>query len=156
MKAILYDFKTAKEEWFNLAVATYVKKINPFINIEIVSLKSAKTDRDEAVYKKKLESEELLKKISNDDYVILFDETGKDFDSLQFAKQTEIALSTGKKRLVFVIGGAFGVSDEVKARAQIKVSLSKMVLNHLVAEVVALEQIYRAFTIIKRIPYHNI
>lgn len=156
MKAILFDFKTAKEEWFDLAVATYSKKINPFMPFEVISLKSAKNDRDDAQAKKKHETAELLRKISSDDFVILFDEKGKDCDSLQFAKQIEAAQMSGKKRLVFIIGGAFGVSEEIKARAQVKLSFSKMVMNHLVAETVALEQIYRAFTIIKRIPYHNI
>lgn len=156
MKAVFFDFKTAKEEWFDIAVATYTKKINPFIPFEVISLKSSKTDRDDAQAKKKQESEDLLKKITSDDYVILFDEKGKDLDSLQFSKQIEAAQMSGKKRLVFIIGGAFGVSDEIKNRAQLKVSLSKMVMNHLVAETVALEQIYRAYTIIKRIPYHNI
>jgi 23S rRNA (pseudouridine1915-N3)-methyltransferase len=156
MKAVLFDFKTAKEEWFDSAVATYTKKISPFMGFEVVHLKSSKSDRDDALAKKKQESEDLLKKITNDDFVILFDEHGKDLDSLQFAKQIEAAQMSAKKRLVFIIGGAFGVSDEVKSRAQVKVSLSKMVMNHLVAETVALEQIYRAFTIIKRIPYHNI
>lgn len=156
MKAILFDFKTAKEEWFDLAVKTYVKKINPFIDFEITSLKSAKSDRDDAQSKKKQESTDLLKKITNDDYVFLFDEAGKDFDSAAFSKQIEASLMSGKKRMVFIIGGAYGVSDEIKSRAQVKVALSKMVMNHLVAETVALEQIYRSFTIIKRIPYHNI
>lgn len=156
MKAILFDFKTAKEEWFDLAVATYTKKLNPYIPFEVISLKSSKSDRDDAASKKKQESEDLLKKITSDDYVILFDEKGKDLDSIQFSKQIEAAQMSGKKRLVFIIGGAFGVSDDIKSRAQLKVSLSKMVMNHLVAETVALEQIYRSFTIIKRIPYHNI
>jgi 23S rRNA (pseudouridine1915-N3)-methyltransferase len=58
--------------------------------------------------------------------------------------------------VIFLIGGAFGVSEEVRSRAQLKVSFSAMVFNHLVAELVALEQIYRAFTIIKNLPYHNV
>lgn len=156
MKAILFDFKTAKEEWFELAVATYIKKISPLISIQIVSLKSPKSSRDDAEGKKKSESLELLNQLTNDDYVFLFDEKGKDYDSLEFSKQLEKAQMSGKKRLVFIVGGAFGVIDEIKMKAQVKVSLSKMVMNHLVAETVALEQIYRGFTIIKKIPYHNI
>jgi len=156
MKAVLFDFKTAKEEWFDLVVQTYIKKIKPFIDFEIVSLKSNKTDRDEAELKKVFESKELLKKITADDFVILFDEKGKDLDSVQFSKQLEVVVNSGKKRIVFIVGGAFGVSDDIKNRAHLSVSLSKMVMNHLVAETVVLEQIYRAFTIQKRIPYHNI
>lgn len=156
MKAVLYDFKTAKEEWFDLVVNAYTKKINPFMPFEVISLKSAKTERDDAQSKKVQESKDILKKMTNDDYVVLFDEKGKGLNSLQFSKQIEAAQMSGKKRLVFIVGGAYGVSDEIKSRAQIKVSLSNLVMNHLVAETVALEQIYRAFTIIKRIPYHNV
>ena len=156
MKAVLFDFKTAKEEWFDLAVQTYIKKIKPFIEFEVVSLKSNKTDREESELKKNFELKELQKKLTNDDFVILFDERGKDLDSIQFSQQLEKAQTSGKKRIVFIIGGAFGVHDEIKSRAQLKISLSKMVMNHLVAETVVLEQIYRAFTIQKRIPYHNI
>lgn len=156
MKAVLFDFKTAKEEWFDLAVQTYLKKIKPFIEFEVISLKSNKTDREESELKKAFETKELQKKLTSDDFIILFDEKGKDLDSIQFSKQLETAMTSGKKRLVFIIGGAFGVSDEIKKQAHLKVTLSKMVMNHLVAETVVLEQIYRAFTIQKRIPYHNI
>jgi len=156
MKAVLFDFKTAKEEWFDLAVQTYVKKIRPFVDFEVISLKSNKTDREESELKKNFEYKELQKKLTSDDFIILFDERGKELDSIQFSQQLEKAQSSGKKRIVFIIGGAFGVHDELKLQAHLKVSLSKMVMNHLVAETVVLEQIYRAYTIQKRIPYHNI
>lgn len=156
MRTVLFDFKTAKEEWFDIASATYVRKISAFVDFQIISLKSPKSDREDSVAKKKSESEELLKKITADDYVFLFDEKGKTYDSIAFSKQIELAQMSGKKRAVFIIGGAFGVSEEIKNRSQVKVSLSSMVMNHLVAETVALEQIYRAHTILKRIPYHNI
>ncbi|MFN3453985.1 MAG: 23S rRNA (pseudouridine(1915)-N(3))-methyltransferase RlmH [Pseudobdellovibrio sp.] len=156
MRTVLFDFKTAKEEWFDIASATYVRKISAFVDFQIISLKSPKSDREDSVAKKKSESEELLKKITADDYVFLFDEKGKTYDSIAFSKQIELAQMSGKKRMVFIIGGAFGVSEEIKNRSQVKVSLSSMVMNHLVAETVALEQIYRAHTILKRIPYHNI
>ena len=139
MKAVLFDFKTAKEEWFDLAVQTYIKKIKPFIEFEVVSLKSNKTDREESELKKNFELKELQKKLTNDDFIILFDERGKDLDSIKFSQQLEKAQTSGKKRIVFIIGGAFGVHDEIKAQAHLKVALSKMVMNHLVAETVVLE-----------------
>lgn len=156
MKFVLLDFKTTKEPWFEAASALYLKKINGFCNFEITTLKTLKQSRDDAAAKKKFEAEELLKKLKSDDFIFLFEETGRDFNSIQFSEQIEKATTSGKKRIVFIIGGAFGVSDEIKAKAQMKVSLSKMVMNHLVAETVALEQIYRALTIQNRIPYHNI
>lgn len=156
MKAVLFDFKTAKEEWFESASAVYLKKIKPFLDFEIVHLKTLKEAREDLEKKKAFEEKELFSKLSKDDFIILFDEKGKDLDSIVFSKELTKAMSSGKKRLVFVIGGAFGVTDAVKDKAHLKISLSKMVMNHLVAETVVLEQIYRAMTIQNRIPYHNI
>ena len=81
---------------------------------------------------------------------------GRDLTSIEFSKQIEKIETSGKKRTVFIIGGAYGVSENVKMKVNLKISLSKFIMNHLVAEVVVLEQIYRAHTIINRIPYHNI
>lgn len=106
--------------------------------------------------KKQYEESELFKKLTPDDYVILFDEVGKTFTSEEFADQISKAETSGKKRIVYVVGGAYGVTDDIKQRSHVKVSLSSMVMNHLVAETVVLEQIYRAYTIKNRIPYHNI
>jgi 23S rRNA (pseudouridine1915-N3)-methyltransferase len=97
----------------------------------------------------------LLSVLAKDDFIVLFDERGKTFNSIEFSKKVENILSSSKRRGVFIIGGAYGVSDEVRARAQLVVTLSPMVMNHLLAQTVALEQIYRAFTILKNTPYHN-
>ena len=155
MKSVLFDFKTSKEPWFETVSQLYLK-INGFWNFEITTLKTLKQGRDDAASKKSFEEAELLKKISNDDFIILFDETGRSLSSIQFSEQLEKATISGKKRIVFIIGGAFGVGDEIKNKAHLKVGLSAMVMNHLVAETVALEQIYRSLTILNRIPYHNI
>ena len=156
LKWTLYDFKTSKEPWFDEAEALYVKKIKPFAAFEVIHLKTLKSDRDEAEQKKKYEEKTLLEKITNDDFVILLDEKGKKMDSLVFAQLVQKTSESGKKRGVFIIGGAFGVTENIKKRAQQTICLSDMVMNHLVAETVLLEQFYRAQTIINRIPYHNI
>jgi 23S rRNA (pseudouridine1915-N3)-methyltransferase len=156
MKSVLFDYKTTKEEWFEQAVLQYLKKISHYAEFEIQSLKTMKHGRDEAALKKQYEESELFKKLTPDDYVILFDEIGKPFTSEEFADQISKAETSGKKRIVYVVGGAYGVTDDIKQRSHVKVSLSSMVMNHLVAETVVLEQIYRAYTIKNRIPYHNI
>jgi 23S rRNA (pseudouridine1915-N3)-methyltransferase len=156
MKFVLYNLATAKEPWADQVSELYKKKLSFFVPFEIQSLKAKKSAREDSEFKKKEESELLLKNITNDDYVILFDERGLALDSIQFSKKIETVLSSSKKRAVFVIGGAFGVNEDVRERANLKVALSPMVLNHLMAQAVSLEQIYRAFTIIKKIPYHNI
>lgn len=156
MKWTLFDFKSAAEDWFQLAEQTYLKKINHYAKFEINHLKTNKSDREQAALKIKFEEDGLLQKLTSDDFVILFDEKGQKHDSISFSKLLTKAQDSGKKRGVFIIGGAYGVSDVIKSKATVKVSVSDLTLNHLVAETVVLEQIYRAFTIINRIPYHNI
>ncbi len=156
LKFILFDFSTAKQPWFDSISELYIKKINAFCEFEITSLKTLKQGRDDSRVKMKFEESELLKKIKSDDFVILFDEMGIDLTSIQFSQQLDKVNHSGKKRIIFIVGGAYGVTENIKLRSNLKISLSKMVLNHLVAEAVVLEQIYRALTIQNRIPYHNI
>jgi 23S rRNA (pseudouridine1915-N3)-methyltransferase len=155
LKWVLYDFKTAKEPWYDEAEALYLKKLKPFAQLEVQHLKTLKSDRDEAEQKKKFEEKILTEKITNDDFVILLDEKGKKLNSPDFSKLVQGVVESGKKRGVFIIGGAFGVTEEIKKRATKCICLSDMTMNHLVAEVMLLEQFYRAQTILHRIPYHN-
>lgn len=156
MKIVFYNLATAKEAWSDQACEIYLKKISHFMKLEIQNLKPKKNSRDDADYKRNEESKLLLEHLESDDFVILFDEKGKTFNSIEFSKKIENALGSSKKRLIFVIGGAYGVTEVIKSRADLSVSLSVMTMNHIMAQVVSLEQIYRAFTIIKNIPYHNI
>lgn len=156
MKLVLLQAPTAKEKWSALSAEAYVLKINQMIAFEVQNLKPSKNSREQSHQKIKAESEEFLKKISSDDYVILFDEKGQNLNSIEFSKLIQKSLNTSKKRIVFIIGGAFGVGPEVKSKADQMVQLSSMTMNHLVAETMALEQIYRAFSIIHNKPYHNI
>jgi 23S rRNA (pseudouridine1915-N3)-methyltransferase len=155
MKWTLYDFKTAKEPWYDEAEELYLKKIKPFTAFEVIHLKTLKSDRDESELKRKFEEKALLEKLTKDDFVILLDEKGKKMNSIEFSGLVRQASESGKKRGVFLIGGAFGVTDEIKKMAARQISMSDMTMNHLVAEVVLMEQFYRAQTILKGIPYHN-
>lgn len=155
MKMILLKAETANEKWSELVAQLYTEKLNHFHKFEIKNLKSRKNSRDQADKKKSEDSQLILQELTSDDYVVLFDEKGKSFGSLAFSEQVQQILNSGKKRLVFIIGGAYGVSPELFSRAQLKVSLSAMTMNHIVAQVVILEQIYRSLTILNRIPYHN-
>jgi 23S rRNA (pseudouridine1915-N3)-methyltransferase len=156
MKFLLYNLATAKEPWADEVSELYKRKISFFVPLEIQTLKAKKSAREDADFKRNEESELILKNLNFDDCVLLFDERGLVLDSIQFSKKIENILGSSKKRAVFIIGGAFGVNEAIRQRADIKVALSPMVMNHLMAQAVSLEQIYRAFTIIKRIPYHNI
>ena len=156
MKLQLIYIQSSKEPWFSEATELYHKKINGFQSFEIKALKAKGLERSQADQKKKLESDLLLKNIETSDYVILFDENGKVFkDSVDFSKFLNQGLESGKQTIKFVIGGAYGSSEELQQRANLKASLSPLTMNHLVATVTALEQIYRGLTILKGIPYHN-
>jgi len=118
-------------------------------------LKSDKKSREQKSDKKEAESALLIKQLTSDDYVILLDEKGKFFGSIDWSKKIQSAMSSSKKRLVFIIGGAFGVSDDIKKRAHITLSLSELTMNQNIAHAVFLEQLYRSMTIIHHLPYHN-
>jgi 23S rRNA (pseudouridine1915-N3)-methyltransferase len=155
MKLVLLNISSKREVWLEEAKEIYQEKIARMIGFQIDELRSVKIERDDATKKKKLESQNICAFLKSDDYVILFDEKGQTMNSLQFAKFLEQQLGSAKKRMVFIVGGAFGVDETVKTKAQKIIAISSFTLNHRVAFLLALEQIYRAFTIMKRMPYHN-
>ena len=155
MKIAFFYLESQKEDWALEAQSLYSEKIKRFSDFEIIKIKSPSVARDNKEYKVEEESKLILSKLKPDDYLALFDEGGKLFDSIEFAQNFKRIQESNPKRIVFLIGGAFGVSEEIKKRANQKLSLSKMVMNHHIAMSMALEQIYRAYTIIKGIPYHN-
>lgn len=148
--------KSSKSSWEQEALKTYTKKISGFKNFELKEIKSGSASRNERNRKIEADDLALLKNIDPSDYVIIFDENGKSFkDSEDFSKNLVKAMELGKSKIVFLIGGAYGFGEAVKARANQKLSLSDLTMNHHVAQIMALEQIYRALTIWKGIPYHN-
>jgi 23S rRNA (pseudouridine1915-N3)-methyltransferase len=155
MKLVLLNISSKKEAWLEEAKEIYQDKISKFNPFQIEELKPVKIERDNAEKKKKLESQNISAYLKPDDYVVLFDEKGQSMNSLQFAKFVETQMGSSKKRMVFIIGGAFGVDETIKAKAQKTIAISAFTLNHRVAFLLALEQIYRAFSIIKGLPYHN-
>lgn len=155
MSIRLLTIQSSKNSWLDNACQEFSEKIGYFHKFEVLQLKSAKKGREDAAAKKKEESELLLKNLKEDDYVVLFDERGSALNSKQFSDMIQKLQVSGTKRINFIIGGAFGVDETVKKRAQKTVKLSDFVLNHHVALTVTLEQIYRAFAIIHNKPYHN-
>lgn len=134
----------------------YLKRLKHYISvekIEIPELKNAKNLSELEI--KKMEGQLILKKIDPSDTLILLDENGKEYDSVQFSTFIQKQLNSGQKNLVFVIGGAYGFSSEVYNRANGKIALSQMTFSHQMVRMFFLEQIYRAFTILKGQPYHH-
>ena len=145
MKVRLLWVGKTREPWAGEAVSKYVKLIRPFAEIEIVEIKDLKGKGAQAV---KDEGERILKSVSRD--FILLDERGAESGSVKFADKLR-----DRARIEFVIGGPYGVSDEVKRAAAGTIRLSSMTLTHEMARIVLLEQIYRGFTIIAGRGYHH-
>lgn len=155
MRLKCLSVQSSKESWFLDAQRHFAKKIEGFCAFEVISLKAKSGDRKQRDYKKDKESAQILDKIKPNHFVVLCDERGQSFDSQKFSKKLVSWIESGHSEIVFVVGGAYGVSQELRERANVVWSLSEMVMNHHVAQVVVLEQIYRGFAIWKGIPYHN-
>ena len=144
-----------KEEWLQTFEQSYETKLSRHYRTEIVRMKPSRDERAQADVKRKSESEMFSMKFKPTDFVVLFDERGENLTSVIFAKKMEAWMARGKSRLVFCVGGAFGFNDDIRKRADIVISLSGFVLNHHVAQAVVMEQVYRAISIQKNLPYHN-
>lgn len=147
--------KSSSSKWLEVASEEFVEKINFFQKFDFTQLPSSKKSRQDQDQKVKEESELILKNIKPQDYVILFDQHGKKLTSIDASKKIANLQLHGAKGITFLIGGAYGVSEQVKKRANETWSLSDFVLNHHVATLVVLEQIYRIFMILNNKPYHN-
>lgn len=123
-------------------------------NLEIIpDIKNVK-NLSEAQQKDK-EGEAILKKINPTDFVVLLDENGKQYNSVEFANHLQKIMNMGTKQLVFIIGGPYGFSETLYEKAKGKISLSKMTFSHQMVRLFVVEQIYRGFTILKNEPYHH-
>ncbi len=134
----------------------YSKRLNHYINFETEVIPDVKKGKNLTVeIQKQKEGEIILSKLSPGKEFHLFDENGKTFTSRQFAGFLEKKMASGLKELVFVIGGPYGFSDEVREKTNSGISLSPMTFSHQLARLLCVEQIYRAFTILKGEPYHH-
>ncbi|TFV95513.1 23S rRNA (pseudouridine(1915)-N(3))-methyltransferase RlmH [Algoriphagus kandeliae] len=134
----------------------YTDRLSHYIRVEweiIPDLKNTKSLNQ--VQQKSKEGELILKKISTPDFVLLLDEKGKSYTSIEFADFLQGKMNSGIKQLVLVIGGPYGFSEEVYLRANSKISLSKMTFSHQMIRPFLAEQLYRAMTILRGEPYHH-
>ena len=137
-------------------VAMYTKRLNHYVRFAITTIADIRnTKKLSEAEQKRLEGEAILRLINDSDHLMLLDEHGSEFRSIEFAEMIQRRMSAGTKRLVFVIGGPYGFSDAVYQRANSKISLSKMTFSHQIVRAIFTEQLYRAFTILKNEPYHH-
>lgn len=134
----------------------YTKRLSYYIPFNIEYLPDSKNNKKLSEDQQKtVEGNTILNFIDKSDYVVLLDEHGKEFTSVEFSKYIEKKMLTVSKRLVFIVGGPYGFSQDVKNRANEKISLSKMTFSHEMIRLIFTEQLYRAMTIINNEPYHH-
>jgi 23S rRNA (pseudouridine1915-N3)-methyltransferase len=156
MKICLLVIGKTDESYLQKGIEIYLKRIPHYIPFEmktIPDLKNSKNLSEEQ--QKEKEGELILQQLSTSDEVLLLDETGLENSSIDFARFLERKMVSGNKRLVFVIGGPYGFSGSVYARANGKVCLSRMTFSHQMVRLIFVEQLYRAMTILKGEPYHH-
>ena len=156
MKISLLTVGKTDIRWVREGLDNYSSRLShyvPFGVIEIPELKNVSALTQAQIKEK--EGKLILKSVKPSDRVILLDEHGKEFRSVEFASWIGSMMSGSGKDIVFVIGGAYGFSEEVYSRCDGKLSLSKMTFSHQMVRAIFTEQLYRAFTIIKGEPYHH-
>lgn len=146
--------KTA-EASVDAIVKDYSQRLQHYTKFEIEIIATNHHKNETPLKIKEKEAELLKKKLQDIDWIILLDDKGKSFTSEEFATQIENWMMQSKKTVAFVVGGAYGFSDEIYKMANTKISLSKMTFSHQIIRVVFMEQLYRAFTIINNEPYHH-
>ncbi len=156
MKITLLTVGKTDVKWVREGLELYVSRLVhyiPFVLDEIPELKNVSSLSQDQI--KDREGELILKKVKPQDEVILLDEHGRTFRSVDFARFIGEKVSRGARDLVFVIGGAYGFSGKVYSRADSKISLSEMTFSHQMVRTIFAEQLYRAFTILRGEPYHH-
>lgn len=159
MKIKIIAIGKIKEAYLKEGINEYLKRIKPYTNIEIIEVNDEPvTDnpKDADITKvKNIEGERVLKYLKESDYVISLDLNKKQYTSPEFAKYLEDRFVRGGSSITFIIGGSYGLSDELKRRANDSFSLSNMTFLHQMTRLILLEQIYRAFKINRNETYHK-
>lgn len=137
-------------------IKVYQKRLRHYINFEMQLIPDVKNTKNlSEEQQKEMEGNVILKKLIPSDVLILFDEKGNHYSSIEFSAYLQKKMNAGTKQLVFLIGGPYGFSNDILSRATGKVSLSKMTFSHQMVRLIITEQLYRAFTILKNEPYHH-
>jgi len=156
MKIKLITIGKTDNKNLRVLIDEYSKRLGFYVlfDFEVISdIKNVKNLSE--AQQKQAEGNEILKRLIKSDTLILLDENGKMYSSVQFSQFLQKKMNSGLKTLVFVIGGPYGFSDEIYKRANGKVSLSSMTFSHQMVRLFFIEQLYRGFTILRNEPYHH-
>lgn len=141
-----------KEKFYEEAIQEYLKRLSKYIRLDIIEVPDINDDNIDSILLK--ESEKILKNINDKDYVLTLEIEGDSISSMELAKKIEFT-QMNNPNLCFIIGGSYGLSNEIKKRSDYALSFSKMTFPHQLFRVILLEQIYRAFKIINNESYHK-
>lgn len=155
MKFRLIVVGKTDEEFISEGIDKYIKRIKHYAPFEIITIPDLKQGYKLNVEKQKEEEGKLILQKSENDYLILLDENGKEMSSEEFAGFLQKKMNAGIQSISFVVGGPFGFSKEVYSQAKEKLSLSRMTFSHQMVRLFFVEQLYRGFTIIKGEKYHH-
>ena len=156
MKITLLQTGKTTDKHISELVDLYSNRIKKYMGFEIITIPDVKNTKNMPIQEQRIkEATKIIQSVTDDDYIILLDERGKELRTLEFSETLEKMFFLPKKRIVFIIGGPWGFSEAVYKRADYKMSLSKMTYPHQLVRLLFLEQLYRVFTIIKGEPYHH-
>lgn len=143
---------TIKEKYLKDAIAEYQKRLQKYTNLEIIELKDeGLVEKEKAIH---LEGEKIKKHLTEKDYIITMEIEGEQLNSIEFSKKLE-KIQLESSNIIFIIGGSYGLSPEIKAKSKLHLSVSKMTFPHQLFRVILLEQIYRAYKIMNNESYHK-
>ncbi len=155
MKVTCWAIGKTSEPYLTEGIGIFEKRLKNYLPFEWVIWPDIKGKTQDAAALKKAEGQMILSKIAPDDYLVLLDEQGEQHSSTELARWMERRLASSQRRLIFLIGGAYGFDAALYERANAQWSLSRLTFSHQMARVFVLEQLYRAMTILRNEPYHN-
>ena len=153
MKVEFWVIGKTSFSYLQKGIDDYKNRLNKMTNFKLSILPETKDNNEKSLMKK--EAKVVLDKLQTHDFLVLLDERGKTYSSIEFAKQIEEWQMNSYKKLVFLIGGAYGFDQTLYDRANSKLSLSTMTFSHQIIRLIFMEQVYRAYSIIKGLPYHH-
>ena len=157
MKILLLQVDKTQDSYLMEGIEVYTKRLKNYTQLEVLTINVPKNVRQRSVSEQKTEEAKLIfEHIDSNDVLLLLDENGREYTSVEFSEFIAKKQNASVKRLVFLIGGPFGFSDKIYERANAKISFSKMTFSHQMIRLFFTEQLYRAYTILKGEKYHHI
>ncbi|OYT12472.1 MAG: 23S rRNA (pseudouridine(1915)-N(3))-methyltransferase RlmH [Bacteroidetes bacterium 4572_112] len=146
-----------EEDYLKHGIDIYQKRLKNYLPLDVIEIPALKNTKKLSIEQQKIkEGELILQKLEKSDFIVILDEKGREFSSVDFSKYFQNKMNSGIKSLCLIIGGPYGFSNDVYSRAQQKIALSQMTFSHQMIRLLLFEQCYRAMSILRNEPYHHI